>query len=69
MSCKKGGFVSIRHNDLRVITAKIVSVVCKDKEIQPKLLPLSGEELHERTANQSNEARLDIRARGFWERG
>ena len=69
MSCKKGRFVSIRHNDLRDITARIVSEVCKDTEIEPKLLPLSGEELHGRTTNRSNEARLDIRARGFWEKG
>ena len=69
MSCKKGGFGSIRHNDLRDLTAKIVSEVCKDIEIEPKLLSLSGEELHGRTTNRSNEARLDIKARGFWERG
>ena len=67
MSRKKGCFVSIRHNDLRDLTG-IVSEVCKDTEIKPKLLPLSGEELHERTTNRSNEAGLDIRARGFWNR-
>ena len=65
MSCKKGGFVSIRYNDLRDLTARIVSEICKDTEIAPKLLPLSGEELYGRTTNRSNEARLDIRARGF----
>ena len=69
MSCKKGRIVSIRHNDLRDITARIVSEVCKDTEIEPKLLPSFGEELHGRTTNRSNEARLDIRARGFWEKG
>ena len=69
MSCKKGGFVSIRYNDLRDLTARIVSEICKDTEIAPKLLPLSGEELYGRTTNRSNEARLDIRARGFWNRG
>ena len=69
MSCKKGGFVSIRHNDLRDFSARILSEVCKDTEIEPKLLPLSGEELHGRTTNRSNEARFDIRTRRFWERG
>ena len=69
MSCTKGGFVSIRHNDLRNLTARIVPKVCKYTEIEAKLLPLSGEELHGRTTNRSNEARLDIRARGFWNRG
>ena len=69
MGCKKGRFVSIRHNDLRDITARIVSEVCKDTEIEPKLLPPFGEEPHVRTTNRSNKARLDIRARGFWEKG
>ena len=49
ISCKKGGFVSIRQNDLRDLTARIVSEVCKDTEIEPKLLPLPGEEVHGRT--------------------
>ena len=69
MSCKKGGFVTIRHNDLRDLTAKILSEVCSETEIEPTLVPLSGEDLSNRTANRSNEARLDVRARGFWERG
>ena len=55
------GFVSIRHYILRNLTANIVSEVRKDTEIESKLLPLRGEELHGRTKNQSNEARLYIR--------
>ena len=65
MSCKKSGFVSSRHNDLRNLTARIVSEFCKDTEIKPKLLHLYGEELHRRTKNRSNETRLDIRAQGM----
>ena len=69
MSCIKGGFVSIRHNDLRDLMQIMLSEVCKDIEIEPKLTPLTGEELGSRTTNTRNEARLDIRARGVWERG
>ena len=69
MSCEKGGFVSIRHDDQRDLIANMLSEVCKDIEIEPKLTPLTGEELDSRTANTTNEARLDIRARGVWERG
>ena len=47
----------------------MLSEVCKDLEIEPKLTPLTGEVLGSRTANRTNEARLDIRARGVWERG
>ena len=68
MSCKKGSFVSIRHNDLRDLTANMLSEVCKDVEIEPKLTRLTGKELGSRTANTTNEARLDIKAHGIWER-
>ena len=46
-----------------------MSEVGKDTEIEPKLTPLSGEELQGRTSNNSNEARVDIRTRYFWEQG
>ena len=60
MSCKKGGFISIRHNDLRNVTANMMSEMYKDTEIEPKLTPLSGEELQGRTSNNSNKVRADI---------
>ena len=67
MSCKKGGFVSVRHNNLGDL--QMLPEVCKDVEIEPKLTPLTGEELGCRTANTTNEVTLDIRAGGVWERG
>ena len=67
MSCRKDGFLQIRHNDLRDLEANIMSKVCKDIEIKSKLMPLSGEDLRGRTSGNSNEARVDIRNRGFWE--
>ena len=45
-----------------------MSEVCKDTEIEPKLTPLSGEELQGRTSNNSIEAKVNIRTRSFWER-
>ena len=68
INCKKGGFISIRHNDLRVLTANMLKV-CKDTEIERKLKPLSGKELQGRMSNNSNGAKVDIRTRGYWERG
>ena len=68
ISWKKSGFIYIRHNDLRDLTANIMSEVCKDTEIEPKLTPLSGVELQGRTSNNPNKARIDIRTRCFWER-
>ena len=69
MSYKKGGLICIRHNDLRDQTANMTSEVCKDTEIEPKLTPLSGEELQEGMPNNSNKGRVDIRTRGLWEQG
>ena len=43
MSCKKGGFIYIRHNELRDLTANMMSEVCKDTKIEPKLTPLFEE--------------------------
>ena len=57
----------IRHNDLRDLTANMMSEVRKDSEIEPKLTPLSGEELRAKTSKNSKEVRVDIRTRGFWE--
>ena len=69
MSCKRGGFATIRHNDLRDLAADLLSNVYKDVEIEPKLLPVTGENCSNRTANLLTEAIFDIRSRGFWVRG
>ena len=69
MNCKKGGFIYKRHNDLLDLTANMMSEVCKDTESEPKLTSLSREGLQGRASNNSNEEKVDIRARGFWKRG
>ena len=69
VSCKRGGFVTIRHNDLQDLTANLLSNVCNDVEIEPKLLPVTGEISSNTGANTRTEARLYIRSRGFWARG
>ena len=66
LSCKKGGFISLRHNDVRNVTAQLLSEVCHDVKVEPMLIKLDGEGLQERTANTSDEARLDVSARSFW---
>ena len=69
MSRKKGGFSTIRRNDLRDLTTNLLTEVCKDIDIEPQLLPVTGETFDNRTANTSNEVRVDIKSRGFWVRG
>ena len=68
MVCPTGGYPSARHNELRDVLAGIMSEVVRDVETEPRLLPLDGESLTGATANRATEARLDIRARGFWTR-
>ena len=64
--CKAGGYVSMRHNKLRDLTAELLTVAgCKDVKIEPPLLPLSGEELSS-GSNKSELAQLDVSARGVW---
>ena len=62
MSYKRGGFII--HNDLRDLTANLLSNVCNDVEIEPKLLPVTSENFSNRTANTRTEARLDINQEG-----
>ena len=66
LSCPKGGFPSIRHNEIRDLTANLLTEVCSDVCIEPELQPLSGEVLSGRTANREDGARLDIAANGLW---
>ena len=66
--CTRGGFPSIRHNELRDITAGFLSEVCHNVGTEPLLQPLSGEQLTLRTANREDGARLDIAADNFWGR-
>ena len=68
-SCKKGGFVAQRHNEIRDLTSELLAEVCHDVCIEPPLGELTGETLTLRSANSSAEARLDISARGVWTKG
>ena len=58
----KGGFPSIRHNEIRDLTANLLTEVCNDVSIEPDL---QGDALPT-NCNQCDGARLDIAANGFW---
>ena len=68
MSCQKGSFISIRHDEIRDITCSQLKEVCSDVTKEPLLQPLQGEEFIYKTAKVEQEARVDISARGFWNR-
>ena len=66
-TCKLGGFVNMKHNEVRNTFADQAKRVFHDVECEPKLLPLlPGEELRRKSANVSDDARSDVRVRSFW---
>jgi hypothetical protein len=69
MSCPTGGFPIIRHNEIRDITASLLSEVCSNVTIEPHLQLLTGEHLTWKSSNSEPDARLDISANGVWEDG
>ena len=66
---KTGDFIQMRHDDPTTFWAKYLYEAHRDVEIQPALLPLSGETFPHRTANTQQDARSDLRVRGFWTYG
>ena len=64
MSWKKRGFTTIRHTMYQIKQA--VVTICKNIDIEPKLLLIIEEAFDYQTATTSNKARVNIRARGFW---
>ena len=59
LSCKKGGFISQRHNHVRNITGALLKEVCKDVRIEPSLQPLTGECLGD-SSLKGDEVRPDL---------
>ena len=53
----------------RNLEASLLSEVCKDVAIEPRLLPVTGEEFELRSTNIEDNSRLDVKARGFYRQG
>ena len=66
LSCPRGGFPIIRHNEIRDFTANIMSEVCHNVSIEPHLQAVTGESLSLAMSNSQDGARLDIAMNGFW---
>ena len=66
LSCPKGGFPSLRHNEIHDLTADLLTEVCNYVCIEPDLQPLTGEALTGVTSNAQDGARLDIATNAFW---
>ena len=66
LSCPKGGLPSIRHNEIRDLTATLLIEVCSQVVTEPELQPVSQEEFSLSSANVQDGARLGIAMNGFW---
>ena len=64
LSCKKGGFISIRHNEIRNMITRLLKEVYKDIRAEPQLQHLSGK-THQSSTFTRTEVHLDICARDF----
>ena len=51
MICPKGGFPTIRHNEIRDLTANMLSEVCHNVIKEPWLQTVQGEIFHHQSAN------------------
>ena len=69
LSCKKSGFVAQRQDGVRDFLTTLLTQVCIKVEAEPRLIPLDNEHFDLRSTNTSPDARLDIKAGGFWTRG
>ena len=66
LSCARGAFPSIRHNEIRDLTANLLTEVRNDVRIEPDLQPVLFDQLSGATANSQDGARLDLSANGVW---
>ena len=60
---------SLRHNQVRKLTASLLDEVCHNVCVEHQLLQLTGENLNEKMAIRSDEIRVDTAARSFWVTG
>ena len=66
INCPHGELPSYHHNELCAFTATLLSEVCPDVAIEPDLQLLSSETMQYHSANATDEAHLNVKARGFW---
>ena len=68
LSCKTGGFVIRRHNNIRDLYVSALSDTCYDVRSEPPLQQITTEVLSP-SSNIADDARLDVSCRSFWRDG
>ena len=67
LSCPKGGLPSLCPNEIRDLTATLLTEVCSQVCTEPELQPVHNpDEFHLSTSNTQEGACLDIAMNGFW---
>ena len=71
LNCHLGSFVNARHDIIRNMECKLLQVVCRDVECEAPLQKIDEEtkKTYQKTAIVADDARIDVRARGFWRQG
>ena len=64
LSCARGAFPQIRHNEICNLTANLLTEVCNNVGIEPDLQPVLPGQRSGATANSQHGARLDLSANG-----
>ena len=68
LTCSFGGYPTVRHNEIRYFIADKLLEICHDVAVEPLLAPVRGEIFVSKSTNTSDQARSDVRERGFWSR-
>ena len=69
LNCHLGGFINARHDQIRNLECSLLKSVVQDVECEPTLHPVTNKNGYLKSANLDKDARLDVRARGFWRDG
>ena len=56
----------MRHNEVRDLFGSLMAETCNDVQIEPLLQPLDEETFPNTSTTTDSDARLDIKASGFW---
>ena len=51
LNIHKGEFPTIRHNEIRDVTANLLTEVCHEVQVEPGLQPISGERFQQASLN------------------
>ena len=68
-TCQTGGYIAMRHDEIRDLTFDMLREVCRCVDREPGLQSCSGFTFQHKSAKSETGARVDLSAIGFWNRG